>query len=66
MNVSMSELVVIVLVALLVIKPEQLPELAHLLGRFTSKVRAIFSKLKTEMNGLVDKEASEKRYHEQS
>lgn len=36
---SFWELVVILLVGLIVIKPERLPEMAYLLGRFISQIR---------------------------
>lgn len=54
MNFSFSEIIVILLVALLVIKPEQLPDVAFSLGRFTKTIRRLFSKVKDEMNGLMD------------
>lgn len=54
MNVSLSELMVILLIALLVIKPEQLPEVAFTVGRVFKKVRQLFGKVKEEMTGLVD------------
>lgn len=54
MNVSLSELVVILLIALLVIKPEQLPEVAFTIGRMMKGVRRLFGKFKDEMNGLID------------
>jgi len=53
-NFSISELIVILLVALLVIKPEQLPEVAHAIGRLAGMVRQMLSKVKDEMAGLVD------------
>ena len=54
MNVSISEIIVILLIALLVIKPEQLPEVAFTLGRFVQSIRNMFAKLNDEMNGLID------------
>lgn len=54
MNISISEIIVVLLIALLVIKPEQLPEIAHALGRFTQSLRKLFTKVKTEFDGLVD------------
>lgn len=54
MNVSISELLVILLVALLVIKPEQLPEVAFALGRFAQSMRRLFTKVKGEVGGFVD------------
>jgi len=54
MNFSISEIVVILLIAMLVIKPEQMPEVAFTLGQFTKSIRKMFSKVKDEMNGLID------------
>jgi Sec-independent protein translocase protein TatA len=53
-NFSISEIIVILLIALLVIKPEQLPDVAHTLGRFFQSVRQMISKVKNEMNGFID------------
>lgn len=53
MNFSISEIIVILLVALLVIKPEQLPDVAFSLGRLAKSIRGMFSKLKDEMNGFI-------------
>lgn len=63
MNVSLSELVVILLIALLVIKPEQLPEVAFTIGRMLKGARKLFGKVKDEMTGLVD--AAEKPHNRQ-
>ena len=54
MNFSISEIIVILLIALLVVKPEQLPEVALTLGRFARSLRNMFGKVKEEMNGLID------------
>lgn len=54
MNFSISEMLVILLIALLVIKPEQLPDVAFTLGRFAQSLRRMFSKVKDEMNSLID------------
>lgn len=54
MNFSISEVLVVLLIALLVIKPEQLPEVAFSLGRFTQSIRRLFTKVKNEMNGIID------------
>lgn len=54
MNFSISEIIVILLIALLVIKPEQLPDVAYTLGRFTQSMRRLFSKVKDEMHGMID------------
>lgn len=54
MNFSISEIVVILLIALLVIKPEQLPEVAFTLGKFVKTMQRMFGKIKTEMNEIID------------
>lgn len=53
-NFSISEIIVILLIALLVIKPEQLPDVAFSLGRFTQTIRRMFSRVKDEMNGIIE------------
>jgi len=54
LNFSISEIVVIVLIALLVIKPDQLPEVAQSIGRFALTIRRLFAKVKDEMQGLIE------------
>lgn len=54
MNVSISELIVILLIALLVVKPEQLPDVAMTIGRFARSIKSMFAKVKNEMNSLMD------------
>lgn len=54
MSFSISEILVILLVALLVIKPEQLPDVAFSLGRFAQSVKRLFAKVKEEMNGFIE------------
>lgn len=54
MNFSISEVLVVLLIALLVIKPEQLPEVAYTMGRFAKSLRRMFGKVKDEVSGLVD------------
>ena len=54
MNISLSELLVILLVALLVLKPEQLPEVAQSVGKFAKSIKKIFSTVKSEVNGLIE------------
>lgn len=54
MNFSISEILVILLIALLVIKPEQLPDVAYTLGRFAQSVKRLFAKVKDEMNGFIE------------
>jgi Sec-independent protein translocase protein TatA len=51
MNVSVSEIVVILLIALLVVKPEQMPNIAYQIGRFSRTVRRMIEKFKSDMNG---------------
>lgn len=51
---SISEIIVVLLVALLVIKPEQLPEVAFTLGRFAQSIRRLFTKVKDEMHGFIE------------
>ena len=64
MSFSISEVLLVLMVALLVVKPEQLPDVAHSLGRFTKTIRGMFGKVKEEVNGFidaVDKPLSDKR-----
>lgn len=53
-NVTLSEIIVILLVALLVIKPAQLPEVAYTLARWIQWVRRSLGKVKGEMNTLMN------------
>lgn len=54
MNFSISEIVVILLIALLVIKPEQMPDVAFTLGKFARSLKKMFGKVKDEVNGLME------------
>lgn len=54
MNFSISEIIVILLVALLVIKPEQLPDVAFTLGKFAQSIRRMFSRVKNEVSGFIE------------
>lgn len=54
MNFSISEIMVILLIALLVIKPEQLPDVAFTLGRFAQSLRRLLANVKGEVNELVN------------
>lgn len=54
MNVSLSEILLVLFIALLVIKPEQLPHAARALGKFVKSVQNMFSNVKNEVNGLID------------
>jgi Sec-independent protein translocase protein TatA len=42
------------LIALLVVKPEQLPDVARKLGKMMRSVRGIINKITEEVNGLID------------
>ncbi|MFZ2315593.1 MAG: twin-arginine translocase TatA/TatE family subunit [Gammaproteobacteria bacterium] len=53
MNISLSEIMLVLLIALLVIKPEQMPEVAQMLGRLIRSLRGVFAKVKTEVNGFI-------------
>lgn len=54
MNFSISEILLILLIALLVIKPEQLPDVARTLGRAARTIRGMFAKFKDEMQDFID------------
>ena len=54
MNFSVSEMLVVLLIALLVIKPEQLPDVAFTLGRVAKTIKSLFSKVKAEMDGFIE------------
>ncbi|HLB41468.1 MAG TPA: twin-arginine translocase TatA/TatE family subunit [Gammaproteobacteria bacterium] len=54
MSFSVSEIIVILLVTLLVIKPEQLPDVAFTLGRFAQSIRRVLIKVKQEVNGFIE------------
>jgi sec-independent protein translocase protein TatB len=53
-NFSISEIMVVLLIALLVIKPEQLPGVAFTLGKLMQTLRRMLVKVKGEVDGLVD------------
>lgn len=50
MNIHLSEILVVLIVALLVIKPEQLPMLARKLGQWVAWARSTLSKIKGELD----------------
>ncbi len=54
MNFSVSEVILILLIALLVIKPEKLPDVAFSLGRFAQTIRRMLGKVKSEVNGFIE------------
>ncbi|HEU5281614.1 MAG TPA: hypothetical protein VFU82_06525 [Gammaproteobacteria bacterium] len=50
MSISVSEMLLVGAVALVVVKPEQLPPLAYRLGQLTKTVRALLNNIKQEIN----------------
>lgn len=50
---SLSEILVILLIALLVIKPEQLPDVAYSLGTFFCSIRKFFTNIKQEFHQMM-------------
>lgn len=61
MNISISEIIVILLVALLVIKPEQLPEVSRFIGLSIKKIRLLVGGIKKEFNDLINAESDAKQ-----
>jgi len=53
-NFNISELLAVLLVALVVIKPEQLSEVAQTLGKMLRSGRQLLAKTKNEMTGLIE------------
>lgn len=60
MNISFSEIIVILLVALLVIKPEHLPATVKKLSQFIKWFRVVTTKIKREMEEPFQQMTSEK------
>lgn len=54
MNISISEIILVVLIALIVVRPEQMPEVAQTVGRMIRAVRRLFANVKNEMQGLIE------------
>ena len=54
MSVSFGEIALVVLIALLVVKPEQLPEVALMAGRLFKSSRRFLNTMKGNMNQLID------------
>lgn len=55
MNISFSEIFLILLIAFLVIKPERLPEVAQVLGKWIGTMRRIIFRIKDELNNPLAK-----------
>lgn len=49
---SFWELLIIVIVAMIVIKPERLPEIAYTLGRWVAKLRKFYQKFVNQSHFL--------------
>ena len=54
MHISLSEILVILLVALLVIKPEKLPAAAFTLARWLKQGRQTVAKVKEELSATLE------------
>lgn len=64
MNISISELLVILVVALLVIKPEQMPEMLQHAGRLVRNLRQLFNRVQNGLNELLNTvEMSDEQKH---
>jgi Sec-independent protein translocase protein TatA len=51
-SISVSEMLLVGAVALVVVKPEQLPPLAYRLGQLTKTLRGLFNNIKHEINTI--------------
>lgn len=54
MNISFSEIILVLLVALIVIKPEQLPEVMHAAGKIMRWIRKLFAQTKEDVVDFID------------
>lgn len=61
MHISFSEILLILLVALLVIKPEHLPDAAISLGRWLKWARQTITKIKQDIEEPLEKLTSAKQ-----
>ena len=58
-NLGGPEILVILLLALIVLGPDKLPEAAKSVGRFTSEVRRMSNGFRSEMKAAFDAETSQ-------
>lgn len=58
MSINLSEMLLVGAVALVVVKPEQLPPLAYRLGQLTKTVRSLLNSIKQEINDVKKDEPS--------
>ena len=61
MNVSISEIIVILLIALLVIQPKDMPGIAYKAGTVMRNMKRFFAAVKKDMNDLLDVAPSDKK-----
>lgn|GEM_PF-2897959 len=54
MNISLSEILLVLIIALVVIKPERMPEVAFKLGKWAKQLRGGMNKLRRELDGTVN------------
>lgn len=54
MNISLSEIILVLLIALLVVKPEQMPEAAKAMGRFIRWLQGMGARVKSEVHELIN------------
>lgn len=55
MSISVSEVFVVLFVALLVIQPEKLPEAAHTLGQWLKRLRAFAATIHQEIDKSLER-----------
>jgi Sec-independent protein translocase protein TatA len=52
-NFSLAEFILVILVAIIFIKPQDLPELAKMLGKIVGEIKKIYQKLLTQFNEVA-------------
>ena len=58
MNISLSEIILVLVIALLVIKPEHLPGVANSVGRLLGRASRFSKQIKKQLTGLIDESQS--------